>query len=122
MNQQNTLGNIGGKNTANLFAGLIQPQQQQISPFQLLGAMHQQPKRPGPGPAPGPAINPLGALMGPPQPQSMNPSPIHVGPQPQNNAFAAMFAPQAQPMMGGMQPKMNPMNQMFGGGGLYGMN
>lgn len=115
MHQQSSqppaLGKMGGQNTANLFAGLIQPQQQQqINPYQLFGAFNHPQQRQ----APAPAANPLGALIPPPQPQRS--SAIHVMPQAQNNAFAAMFAPQPQPMMGGMQPMMNPMNQMFGPG------
>lgn len=129
MHQQHmpSMREIGGSNTASLFAGMIQPQQSAINPYNVFNAFQHQ------HPAPPPQGGMIGGMMPPSSQKSIA---QNIPQQNPNNAFAAMFAPQPahNPMnsgmggmggmgamggmggmgaMGGMM--MNPMNQMYGG-------
>ena len=119
-----SLRNIGGHNAANFLSGFVQqPQQQAPNPMMaaFAGGMPKQQPMPGPGLGalvPGPQVNPM------PQPNMMN--------QGRAPAYSALFAAPANPMMGMMgmggmgmgAPQggyLNPMAQMYGGGGGYRM-
>jgi hypothetical protein len=120
MNQGSNLppsfGGIGGQNTANLFAGLIQPQQAAPSPYQIFNAFHHAPGQQQSQPAANPLMGMMGGMGGGAPTQQQQVRPVA---QPQTNAFAAMFgapgggAPGMGGMMGGPRP-MNPMMGMMG--------
>ena len=120
--QFNAFAGLGGQNTANLFAGLIQPQMGAPNPYQAFNAFHH---APGDQQQQQPQANPLMGMMGgmaqAPQPQQQQ----KVGPQAQTNAFAALFggaAPGTGPAqmggMGGMMGGSRPLNPIMPGMGM----